>query len=156
MLRIKDPVEQQSKSFKMATNVMRAGAGARFWFSSALQQLVNRAPRTSHTFTPPFRRTFATPTAEQPRIRLGSIAPNFTAKTTNGDIDFHQWANGSWVVLFSHPADFTPVCTTELGAFARMKGEFDKRGVKMIGLVISVWSQFRGRWVTNASRAQMT
>lgn len=91
----------------------------------------------------PFRplqaqRHFATPAigaAEQPHLRLGSIAPNFQAKTTQGDIDFHQWLEGKWAILFSHPADFTPVCTTELGAFAKMKGEFEKRGVKMIGLV---------------------
>jgi glutaredoxin/glutathione-dependent peroxiredoxin len=72
--------------------------------------------------------------SEQPRLRLGSEAPNFQAKTTHGDIDFHQWLGGKWAILFSHPADFTPVCTTELGAFAKMKDEFEKRGVKMIGL----------------------
>jgi len=83
---------------------------------------------------PTLRRTFATPT-EQPRLRLGSVAPNFKAKTTQGDIDFHEWLGDKWGILFSHPADFTPVCTTELGAFARMKGEFEKRNVKMIGLV---------------------
>jgi peroxiredoxin len=81
------------------------------------------------------RRTFATPSAEQPRIRLGSVAPNFKAKTTQGDIDFHEFIGDKWTVLFSHPADFTPVCTTELGAFAKMKDEFEKRDVKMIGLV---------------------
>ncbi|GAM86613.1 hypothetical protein ANO11243_046270 [Dothideomycetidae sp. 11243] len=79
------------------------------------------------------RRGLATP-AEQPRLRLGSIAPNFKAKTTHGDIDFHDFVGNSWTILFSHPADFTPVCTTELGAFAKLKGEFEKRNVKMIGL----------------------
>lgn len=86
--------------------------------------------------TPTLRRFLATPaTAEQPRLRIGSEAPNFQAKTTKGDIDFHQWLDGKWAILFSHPADFTPVCTTELGAFAKLGGEFEKRGVKMIGLV---------------------
>jgi alkyl hydroperoxide reductase subunit AhpC len=62
-------------------------------------------------------------------------APNFQAKTTHGDLDFHKFLDGKWTILFSHPADFTPVCTTELGAFAKLKPEFDKRGVQMIGLV---------------------
>ncbi|KAJ5225698.1 hypothetical protein N7468_006923 [Penicillium chermesinum] len=83
---------------------------------------------------PAFRRFFAAPAQEQPRLRLGSTAPNFKALTTKGEIDFHEFIGDSWTILFSHPADFTPVCTTELGAFARLKNEFDKRGVKMIGL----------------------
>ncbi|GAV27808.1 hypothetical protein PMKS-001276 [Pichia membranifaciens] len=72
--------------------------------------------------------------ASQPRIRIGSTAPNFKAPTTVGEVDFHQYLGDSWGVLFSHPADFTPVCTTELGAFAALKPEFDARNVKLIGL----------------------
>ncbi len=95
----------------------------------------HRPARFSRVQPPgPFlKRAYATP-AEQPRIRLGSTAPNFSAKTTHGDIDFHNFIEGKWAILFSHPADFTPVCTTELGAFAKMKSEFESRGVKMIGL----------------------
>lgn len=69
-------------------------------------------------------------------IRLGDEAPNFTADTTDGTITFHDWKNGAWTVFFSHPADFTPVCTTELGATAGLKAEFDKRNVKAIAISV--------------------
>ena len=79
-------------------------------------------------------------------LTIGDTAPNFEAQTSEGPIDFHDWAGDSWVVLFSHPKDFTPVCTTELGYMAKIKPEFDRRGVKIIGLSVdpaadhSAWS----------------
>jgi len=69
-------------------------------------------------------------------VRLGDIAPDFTADTTEGSIQFHDWKAGKWAVLFSHPRDFTPVCTTELGAVASLKAEFEKRNTKVIGLSV--------------------
>jgi thioredoxin-dependent peroxiredoxin len=69
-------------------------------------------------------------------LRLGDIAPNFTANTTKGEINFHEWLGTSWGMLFSHPADFTPVCTTELGKTALLKGEFEKRNVKVAAVSV--------------------
>jgi thioredoxin-dependent peroxiredoxin len=77
-------------------------------------------------------------------IRLGDEAPDFHADTTEGTIDFLDWKNGSWAVLFSHPADFTPVCTTELGRTASLKGEFDKRNVKAIAVSVDPLESHQG------------
>ncbi|KAI1282893.1 mitochondrial peroxiredoxin PRX1 [Xylaria sp. FL0933] len=79
-------------------------------------------------------------------LRLGSVAPNFKADTTNGPIDFHEFVGDNWVVFFSHPEDFTPVCTTELGAFAKLEPEFTKRGVKLIGLSANTLGSHEG-WI---------
>ena len=88
-------------------------------------------------------------------LKLGDIAPDFTQESTEGPIHFHQWAGNSWVVLFSHPKDFTPVCTTELGMVARLKGEFDKRGVKVIGLSVDPVTDHK-RWAEDIKETQGT
>lgn len=101
----------------------------------ATANILRGVPRVSTRPSVSFFRSYSSFKQEdQPRIRIGSVAPNFTADTTKGKIDFHDYIGNNWVVLFSHPADFTPVCTTELGAFARLEPEFTKRGVKLIGL----------------------
>src|SRR5262245_6488482 len=78
-------------------------------------------------------------------IQLGDEAPDFTADTTQGTISFHEWKQGKWAVLFSHPKDFTPVCTTELGAVAKLKPEFERRNARIIGLSVDPVDQHR-RW----------
>ena len=86
-------------------------------------------------------------------LRINDIAPNFTAQTTQGPIDFHQWIGDSWAVLFSHPKDFTPVCTTELGYMARIEPEFKKRNVKLIGLSIDAVED-HDRWAKDIEETQ--
>src|SRR5213082_3785280 len=86
-------------------------------------------------------------------IRIGSIAPDFEADSTQGRIRFHQWIGDSWCVLFSHPKDFTPVCTTELGYMARLKPEFDRRNTKVLGLSADPVSD-HARWVNDIKETQ--
>jgi alkyl hydroperoxide reductase subunit AhpC len=81
-------------------------------------------------------------------IRLGDIAPDFSAETTKGKINFHEWLGDSWGMLFSHPADFTPVCTTELGKTALLKGEFEKKGVKVIAVYVDDLASHK-KWITD-------
>ena len=78
-------------------------------------------------------------------VRLGDIAPDFTAETTEGPLQFHQWKGNRWAVLFSHPRDFTPVCTTELGAVSALKPEFEKRNTKVVGLSVDPLAEHE-RW----------
>jgi alkyl hydroperoxide reductase subunit AhpC len=86
-------------------------------------------------------------------VRLGDLAPNFSVDTTEGKIDFYEWKGDSWAILFSHPKDYTPVCTTELGAVARIKGEFDARGTKVIGLSVDPLASHTG-WVEDIESTQ--
>ena len=88
-------------------------------------------------------------------IRLGDEAPDFTAETTEGTISFHEWIGDGWAVLFSHPADFTPVCTTELGLVAKLKSEFDRRNVKIIALSVDPVDS-HNRWIGDINETQST
>ena len=88
-------------------------------------------------------------------LRLGDEAPNFSAETTEGKIDFHQWLGSGWGILFSHPRDFTPVCTTELGAVAKLKQEFDQRTVKVIGISVDPLESHQG-WISDINETQNT
>jgi alkyl hydroperoxide reductase subunit AhpC len=88
-------------------------------------------------------------------IRIGDEAPDFTAETTEGTIRFHEWIGDKWAILFSHPKDFTPVCTTELGYMAKLKPEFDKRGTKVIGLSIDPVTN-HSQWAKDIEETQGT
>jgi alkyl hydroperoxide reductase subunit AhpC len=88
-------------------------------------------------------------------LRLGDTAPDFLQDSTDGPVQFHQWAGDSWVVLFSHPADFTPVCTTELGKTAALSGEFARRGVKPIAVSVDPLES-HGKWVSDINATQNT
>ena len=88
-------------------------------------------------------------------IRLGDKAPNFTAMSTEGEISFYDWLGESWGVLFSHPADYTPVCTTELGTVAKIKSEFDKRNVKVVALSVDGIDSHNG-WIKDINETQNT
>ncbi|WP_428662969.1 peroxiredoxin [Runella sp.] len=88
-------------------------------------------------------------------LRLGDVAPDFEAETTKGHISFHQWLGDSWGMLFSHPADFTPVCTTELGRTALLKGEFEKRNVKVIAVSVDDLES-HNRWVPDINEVNGT
>ena len=88
-------------------------------------------------------------------LRLGDKAPDFKAETTDGPIEFHKWLGDSWGILFSHPADFTPVCTTELGMVARLKGEFDKRNVKVIAISVDPMESHHS-WIEDINETQGT
>jgi len=86
-------------------------------------------------------------------VQLGAPAPDFQAQTTEGPIRFHEWIGDSWTVLFSHPKDFTPICTTELGYMAKIKPEFDRRGVKIIGLSVDPVER-HSQWATDIEQTQ--
>src|SRR6201981_2161050 len=86
-------------------------------------------------------------------LRINSEAPNFSAETTQGKIRFHEWIGNGWAILFSHPKDFTPVCTTELGYMARLKPEFEKRNTKIIGLSIDSVEDHK-RWAGDIEETQ--
>ena len=86
-------------------------------------------------------------------LRLGDLAPNFTTDTSEGTINFHEWLGDSWGVLFSHPADFTPVCTTELGTVAKLKGEFTKRNVKVLALSVDSVESHK-EWIKDINETQ--
>src|ERR1700685_2295334 len=86
-------------------------------------------------------------------LHIGSVAPDFTQESTEGPIHFHEWIGDKWAILFSHPKDFTPVCTTELGYMAKIEPEFTRRGAKLIGLSVDP-SEAHGRWLADIEETQ--
>jgi alkyl hydroperoxide reductase subunit AhpC len=88
-------------------------------------------------------------------VRLGDEAPDFTAETTEGTVNFHEWLGDGWGVLFSHPADYTPVCTTELGTVAKLKADFEKRNVQVIGVSVDPLEDHKG-WISDINETQNT
>ena len=86
-------------------------------------------------------------------LQLGDVAPDFTAETTEGTVNFHEWLGDGWGILFSHPADYTPVCTTELGAMANIKDEFEKRGVKVLAISVDPLESHEG-WISDINETQ--
>jgi alkyl hydroperoxide reductase subunit AhpC len=115
---------------------------------ASAQRLAPTAPaRDVHIDASDFRTEFSM------SLRLNDTAPDFTAETTQGKISFHQWIGDKWAILFSHPKDFTPVCTTELGYMAKIEPEFTKRNAKLIGLSVDP-SESHGRWLKDIEETQ--
>src|SRR4051794_2640842 len=114
----------------------------------SFEKIISAAPGRSYHSTPIPQETSMT-------LRIGDTAPNFQADTTEGKIDFHQWIGDKWAVLFSHPKDFTPVCTTELGYMAKLQPEFEKRNCKVIGLSIDPVEDHK-RWAKDIEETQGT
>src|SRR3954467_7227713 len=92
---------------------------------------------------------------EEMSLRINETAPDFTAETSQGPINFHEWIGDGWAILFSHPKDFTPVCTTELGYMARLKPEFEKRNTKIVGLSVDPVTDHK-RWASDIAETQGT
>jgi thioredoxin-dependent peroxiredoxin len=126
----------------------------RFGYSAVANFLKNDGSSTPVlTFASGFEKTFPKANKEEKSMKIGETAPDFEAETTEGRIHFHDWIGDSWAVLFSHPKDFTPVCTTELGYMAKIKPEFDRRNVKVIGLSVDSTGDHQG-WAKDIEETQ--